>query len=140
MHEEHLGLLCRKAFQVHESTFCTKCHLFPINHVCPKDLIHPFIKPGSWHQGPNPHPCHGVPLWGGHDGHQTGVPKGLWKVSVHSHLCKSHWSQLVSFFFFFFLIADTFCCLSGWYFWGLQEAAAEAVWWKWLDRLTSYFS
>lgn len=41
---------------------------------------------GGRDQGQDPHPHHGVPLWGRHAGHQTGLRQDLWEITLQRHL------------------------------------------------------
>lgn len=88
-----------------------------------------YLLTGGRDQGHDPDPHHGVPLRGGHAGHQAGLRAELREVSVHSHLGESLeprgggrvtrgcLSGVV-----------TAVCPTGRHLRGLQEAAAEAVW------------
>lgn len=53
------------------------------------EVGHCDVLTGSRDQGHNPHPYHGVSLWGRYVGHQTGICEDLWEITVHSHLSKS---------------------------------------------------
>lgn len=54
------------------------------------EVSHCDVLTGSRDQGHNPHPHHGVPLRDRYAGHQTGLCEDLRKITVHSHLSKSH--------------------------------------------------
>lgn len=107
MHQGHPCLFCREAPQGHAGTTAVSFHC---NYHKPNvsrtaggsrsrgedftaavnEVSHCDVLTGSRDQGHNPHPHHGVPLRDRYAGHQTGLCEDLRKITVHSHLSKSH--------------------------------------------------
>lgn len=58
------------------------------SHAALNEVARDDVLTGSRNHGQDPHPHHGVPLWGGHAGHQTGLCEDLWEITLHSHLSK----------------------------------------------------
>lgn len=135
MHQGHPCLLCRAASQGHEGTTAFSCFNARGGTWGWRWWLHWMkghltdVLTGGRNQGQDPHPHHGVPLWGRHAGHQTGLRQDLWEITLHWHLGQlplrsvsrgdvgGIWKEY----------DIIYVSLPGWHLWGLQEAAAEAV-------------
>lgn len=66
---------------------------------------------------------HGVSLWGGHAGYQTGVFASVREISLHRHLCKSHTHYPI--------VENTSHTSDSWFVWSVCVCvhAGWHVWW-----------